>query len=402
MEENPRLRALEMIPVRQGGREMILLRDPEGIMEKPLLISRELAYVLLLMDGTRSLRDIQVEYMRAFGELIYGEKLAEVVSTLDEYYLLINLRYENYLAKLRDAYEKETLRPPAWAGKSYPLKQEELLSFLGELFAPTESRRIPSVNIHGLLSPHIDYIRGKEVYREVYPFLKDKKGCLFVIFGTSHLPLGRLWAISLKDFATPLGRVHVPEELKEIVFSSPLNAYVDEWPHRREHSIELQLPLIQYMLGEDFFILPILAGGMDAFVSGERREGDSEIEELLGLLKACLLKYGRPFIVLSGADFAHIGIEFGDPYPAEGWRLDSSRRRDEMLLGFVERCDAEGFLGLVREEKNCRRICGLSSIYFQLKLMGGMRGEVVAYKQWADGGSSVSFAGAVFYSKKER
>jgi hypothetical protein len=57
---------------------------------------------------------------------------------------------------------------------------------------------------------------------------------------------------------------------------------------------------------------------------------------------------------------------------------------------------------LVREEKNCRRICGLSSIYFQLKLMGGMRGEVVAYKQWADGGSSVSFAGAVFYSKKER
>ncbi|MCX7981329.1 MAG: AmmeMemoRadiSam system protein B [Syntrophales bacterium] len=376
---------------------MILVRDPEGVCEEELLISREVAYVLLLLDGSRSLRDIQVEYMRAFGELIYMERLDELVSYLDERFLLFSPRYEKRREELKGEYEKKTERPPALAGKSYPADPRELMSFLTHLFARSAETKCGSTNIRGILSPHIDYGRGAEVYSTTYPHLRDIAAKLVVVFGTSHRPLKRLWAVSLKDFVSPLGRVLVPRQLKEIINRSSLSRYIDEWPHRLEHSIELQIPLLQFFLNDDFTVFPVLMGGMEDFVTGRRSGNDQEVEDLLASLTSCLEKFGRPYILLSAADLAHIGFQFGDMGPLGANVLEKSRRRDEMLLECIRKCDADGFLELIKEERDSRRICGLAPIYFQLRLLRGSRGEIVSYKQWTDGLSSVSFAGGVFY-----
>ncbi len=402
MEDYPRIRAIEMIPFCQEGKEMVLLRDPEGVMEEQLIVSRELAFVLLMMDGSRSLRDIQVEYMRAFGELIYTERLEEICTRLDERFLLHTPRYERRITELKDDYERRALRPPTLAGKSYPARPEELLEFLKSLFSRTEEGEDALIDLRGVLSPHIDYRRGGEVYAAVYPYLAKEKEKLVVIFGTSHRPLKRMWAVSLKDMESPLGAVKVPPALKEIIWHSPLARYVDEWPHRGEHSIELQLPLLQYFLGSDFSILPILMGNMDDFISGRRKEPDPEVEEVLTALRDCLKRYGRPYILLSAADLAHIGLQFGDLYPLNEVILERSKKRDEMLLERIRGGDARGFLRLIQEEGDSRRICGLAPIYFQLRMLEGWAGEILSYRQWSDGASSVSFAAGIFYDQKER
>ena len=86
------------------------------------------------------------------------------------------------------------------------------------------------------------------------------------------IPQQGLWSISLKDFETPLERVPVGPELKELIRgNSFLSRYIEEWPHRNEHSIELQLPLIQFMVQDDFEILPILTGSMHEFIEGLKR-----------------------------------------------------------------------------------------------------------------------------------
>lgn len=393
----PKLRTVEMMPIRREGKDMILLRDPEGVWEGELLISRELAFILLLMDGSRSLRDIQVEYMRSFGELLYTEKLEEILSNLDERYLLHSSRYENRLTELRSEYEEKQQRPPALAGRSYPADREELLSFLHQMFSQFTAQEGHPADIRGMLSPHIDYQRGARVYANVYQALKGASVKLVVVFGTAHRPLRNLWAVSLKDISTPLGEVAVPRGLKEIISRSHLSRYHDEWPHRLEHSIELQIPLLQYFWGPRIGLLPILMGSMEDFVAGRRSENDPEVEELLSSLKDCLERYGEPYILLSAADLAHIGFQFGDLDPLSPLILERSKRRDEMLLEAVRNVNASGFLGLIREEGDRRRICGLAPIYFQLRLLEGMKGEIISYEQWTDGLSSVSFAGGIFY-----
>jgi AmmeMemoRadiSam system protein B len=398
--ENPKIRWIEALPFSKEGKEMILLRDPEGIAEQPLIVSREGAFVVSLMDGTRSLRDIQAECMRTLGSLVYREELEGIVNILDAHLLLASERFAGFSAELRRGYEAAPLREPFLAGKSYPSNRKDLLAYLDEMFRHPEPVKEPGHNITGILAPHIDYARGREVYQEVYRHLRVLDKPLIVIFGTCHHPTEKIWNISLKDFSTPLDRIPVSPELAHFMRTdSVLRDYVREWPHRNEHSIELQLPLLQFAVHADFEILPILTGSMHEYVEGIKGIDDGEIEDITGSLRVLLEKYGKPYLILSGADLAHIGAQFGDNYELDVTTLARSKGKDMAMLEPVASVDGERFFHVVRQERDKRRICGLAPIFFQLKLLSGNRCEVVSYRQWTDGQSSVSFAGALFYGE---
>jgi len=403
--EQPRVRWVEAIPVTKDGKEMVILRDAEGITEHSLIISKDVLFLLSLMDGTRTLRDIQVEYMRTFGELLYIERIEELVETLDKNYLLVTDRYENYVKELKKEYEQTPVRKPFLAGKSYSANRMELLMFLDEMFKETEGNEEKRITINrlsdikGILAPHIDYERGREIYKKTYPFVRNIKKSLIVIFGTCHRTASRIWSISLKDFETPLDLVPHSRDVAELIRNHALlRNYIDEWPHRCEHSIELQLPLLQFMIQDDFEILPILTGSMQEYITGEKPIDATEISDLIGSLQEVLQKSGKQFLLVSGADLAHIGAQFGDRYPLDFVTLASSKAKDEALLEYIRKVDARGFFESIKDEGDRRRICGLVPIFFQLSLLAYSRSEIVGYKQWTDGASSVSFAGAIFFA----
>jgi AmmeMemoRadiSam system protein B len=132
-------------------------------------------------------------------------------------------------------------------------------------------------------------------------------------------------------------------------------------------------------------------------VSGGNPPGQESLRELADSLKHVLEKYGKPYVVIAGADLAHIGAQFGDRYSLDGRVLQRSKAKDEEMLQKVQQLDKDQFIATIRSERDSRRICGVAPIYFQLMLLEGSRCEVVSYDQWSDGASSVSFAGAVFY-----
>jgi MEMO1 family protein len=395
--KKPKLRWIEAHPYVQDGKEVMLLSDRESIAVHGLVVSREVAFMISLMDGTRSIGDIQTDFMRASGELVHTEKIEELVGALDSYCFLQSEKYLEYHAALKEEYRRLARRPAFLAGKSYAANRMELLSSLDEMFG-ADGECSPSGEITGIVAPHIDYARGVDVYRKTYRFLKGCQKPIVVILGTCHLPTERIVSISCKDFETPIEAVPVAKDLARLVLDDGLLAqYVDEWPHRTEHSIELQLPLLQFMMQDGFEILPILTGSMHEYVEGARSVDDGEIDEVAGRLKVLLEKCGRPFVVLSGADLAHIGAQFGDAEALDKIFLDRSKRCDERLLESVKKVDAKGFFETIREERDSRRICGLTPIYIQLKLLAGSVCDIVGYDQWTDGKSSVSFTGGVFY-----
>jgi AmmeMemoRadiSam system protein B len=398
--ENPRIRYIEAHPFQQEGKEMILLRDAEGVVEDSLVVSKDVVFLISLMDGTRSLRDIQAECMRTLGQIIYIEHLEQFVEAMDKHLLLLNDNFKNHVKGLKEEYEKSPVRKAYLAGRSYHVNRMDLLLFLDEMFKDGGERTLKG-NVAGILAPHIDYERGSEVYRETYPYLKNGNKPLLVILGTCHHATDRIWSISLKSFSTPLEVVPNSAELGGLIKNNAvLKHYIDEWPHRNEHSIELQLPLIQFMLRDGFEILPILTGSMHDYLNGSKDiENDSELRDLIESFRTVLDQWGKPYMIISGADLAHIGMQFGDRYALDAFRLSQSRAKDEQILRCIGDVDADGFFRVIQNERDERRICGLTPIYFQLKLLEGSTCEIVSYKQWTDGKSSVSFAGGLFYGK---
>jgi hypothetical protein len=395
--EKIRMRWVEVLPTVHDGREMFVLRDPEGITNESLVVSREVLLIISLMDGTRSLRDIQEAYMRACGGLLYTDHITSVIEALDTRFLLQNGRYEEHLGTLRAAYDAEPFRTSFLAGRSYPGDEAELRAFMGAMI---KERQKPSGEQHllAMIAPHIDYGRGSEVYSQTYSHFPEKDHTLFVIFGTCHKPAPRMWNISLKDLVTPLGRVRSPGEVGRLVREDRvLRSYVDEWPHRNEHSIELQLPIIQFLSGEkEFEVLSVLTGSLHQYMEDGERPDQGEAADLVGRLKALLMAHAGPCVFLAAADLAHIGAQFGDPAPLDRFVLEESKQKDEALLGAMAEVDGAGFFEAVRKEGDRRRICGLAPIYFLLSMLDPCRGQVVGYQQWTDGASSVSFAGAIF------
>jgi len=99
--EFPKIRWIDAHPFIDEGREMVLLNDAEGIMEGSLIVSKNILFIISLMDGSRSLREIQAEYVRNSGELLYMERLEEIVAAMDQNYLLLSENYRSRLASFK-------------------------------------------------------------------------------------------------------------------------------------------------------------------------------------------------------------------------------------------------------------------------------------------------------------
>ncbi len=396
--ERVKVRWLDVVPTEHDGMEMFLIRDPEGMATDALIVSRDVLFLISLMDGRRTVLDIQEAYTRAAGGvLVPADRIVSVIEAMDAQFLLQNDRYEEQLRLLKDAYMTPSCRTSFLAGKSYPGDETGLRAFMDGMLGQGQA---PAGKDHvkGIIAPHIDYGRGADVYRRAYRFLPTDENTLFVIFGTCHKPAPRMWNIALRDLLTPLGTVKGAGKVgRHVREDALLGAYVDEWPHRNEHSIELQLPIIQSLLGHGRFeVLSILTGSLHEYMEAGRSPGVGEAAELTARLTGILGAHEGPCVVIAGADLAHIGAQFGDPPPLDASTLEGSKQKDGALLATVARADAAGFFESVRGEDDKRRICGLAPIYFLLSMLGPCEGEVVGYDQWTDGASSVSFAGVVF------
>jgi MEMO1 family protein len=398
--DNPRVRWVDVVPTVREGRQVFLIRDPDGLTDQSLIVSRDILFLLSLMDGSRSLADIQAEYSKAAGTPMHTDRIISVVRTMDDHFLLLNSRYQEQIGKLKHEYESLPFRNAFLRGRSYPDNGAELQTFLRRMMGRAPEKD-PSGNIRGMIAPHIDYERGQDVYAPTYRNLRFKEGTLFVIFGTCHKFAPRLWNISLKDLETPLGLMKNAAHLSSLIRQDRLLCgYIDEWPHRNEHSIELQIPILQYLMqAREYQVLPILTGSLHEYITDGLSLEEGETRQLTDSLKGILKAHPGPCVFVAAADLAHIGAQFGDTAPLDGPTLEESRRRDEALLRSMEAGDAIGFFNEVKREGDRRRICGLAPIYFTLAMLNGFQGRLAGYQQWTDGASSVSFTGVVFVDR---
>lgn len=154
-------------------------------------------------------------------------------------------------------------RPAAVAGMFYPESVSSLTRDLARLL--TEARDRPPTRPKAIIAPHAGYVYSGAIAASVYAPLASLRGTVkrVVLLGPTHrVPVRGLALPASSSFATPLGSIEVDREAVTMIGTLP-QVVVSEAAHALEHSLEVQLPFLQAVLG-DFRLLPLAVGEASA------------------------------------------------------------------------------------------------------------------------------------------
>ncbi len=406
-DEYPCLRAVEAFPVDHEGEKFIALRDPAGYTGSVVMLPGHIVEIVALFDGTHSVVDIQAELMRRHGELVPRAQLEELVEGLDEHGFMDSPRFAERRATVDGEFLRSPTRPASHAGGAYAADADKLRRAMDDFFAPPEGPgaiewpAAHGASVRGAIAPHIDFHRGGTAYAWAYRRLAERcDGEVFVIFGTCHAGMRDPFALTRKDYLTPLGAAPVDRDLVEaIARRAGPDCFASELAHRGEHSIEFQAVFLRYLYGgrRDVTIVPVLASfAHEALARGRGPEDDPRVARFLDAVAETIAASRRPVTVIAGADLAHVGPRFGDPDPVSADELRRIEREDREMLEAVQAADARAFFDAVARDGDRRRICGYSPIYATLRVLGATRGHLHRYGQWPDPQGVVSFASVTF------
>lgn len=194
-----------------------------------------------------------------------------------------------------------SIRSPWVAGTFYPSDPNRLMASIKDSFMhKLGPMKIPErgLNIRDSISivcPHAGYMYSGPVAAHGYFHLASEADPeSIIIIGPSHTGIGSPIAIMNKGFwRTPLGKVSIDEELSNAILKEAGFIDVDETAHSREHSIEVQLPFLQYIYGSDFSFVPICMSFQDL-------ESSRELGDAIG--KAC---EGKEVLIIASTDLSH-------------------------------------------------------------------------------------------------
>ncbi len=408
--DRPKLRPLP--PGRRlehQGRAYVALFDPLGAFRDAVLIPIE-GYlgVVRHFDGETPLAEIQARVLRETGRAISAAELRNLVEQLDRAMVLDGPTF----AAFHDDYRRQSVRPAAFAGRSYAGTERALRDQLAQFFshhkgsgmpATVGNGRSPAARLRGVLSPHIDFHRGGPVYTWSYRELIEQSDAdTFVILGVAHQRCRHRFALTRKDFETPLGLAPTDRAyVDRIAEAAGHNLFDDELVHRTEHSIEFQVVFLQYLLGgrRPFTIVPILVGSFhDLMEAGTDPIEAAEVRRFVEALRAAEAAGGKRVAYIGGIDLSHVGPEFGDPVPVDPATLATVRSFDAVMIERAASGDAKGWFGTAAVVGNRWRVCGLAATYTMLHAMGPARGRLLQYDQAVDDRRTccVSFASVAF------
>ncbi len=160
-----------------------------------------------------------------------------------------------------------TIRRPTVAGQFYEGDAEALraqikncfLNELGPKKLPNVNLDIHPRNIVGLICPHAGYMySGPVAASAFYELALDGKPDTVVLMGPNHTGYGSVLSLMREGvWRTPLGDIEINTEMANKITHETSVIDVDELAHRYEHSIEVQLPFLQFLYGNAFKIVPI-------------------------------------------------------------------------------------------------------------------------------------------------
>jgi hypothetical protein len=262
------------------------------------------------------------------------------------------------------------VRRPTQAGAFYEGTPDALKRQIEKCFTDKlgpgklpEVAKTDPTNVIGLICPHAGYMySGPVAAHAYYELAVDGKPDVVVFLGPNHTGLGSGLAVMNEGvWRTPLGDVEVDRETaNEIVHESRI-VDIDDSAHNHEHSIEVQLPFLQYLYGSAFKIVPICFLMQD--LSSAREVGQAVAKVLLD----------KKAVIIASSDMTHYEPQ------------ESAERKDKKALEAIEAMDEVRFQSAI-ETYNITA-CGhgpIAALITAAKVLGGREAKLLCYKTSGD------------------
>jgi len=181
----------------------------------------------------------------------------------------------------------------------------------------------------GLVSPHAGYVYSGGAAAWAYLALAESAiPETAVILGPNHYGLGPAAALSPDDeWATPLGTQKADAEIAESILKASKYCEPDELAHAREHSIEVQLPFLQYVAGDAIRIVPISLAHL------RKEDALALVDDLGGAIAEAVR--GRSAVIIASSDFTH--------YES----ANSAAAKDALAIERILSLDGQGLIEVV-------------------------------------------------------
>lgn len=270
------------------------------------------------------------------------------------------------------------MREPAVAGTFYRRGRDMLREQVAGCFTrPLGPGKVPPAarpgarRIKGAVFPHAGYeYSGPVAAHSAAALAADGFPKTFVIIGPNHHGLGSAIAVGTEAFQTPLGNVDIDRELAKKIIGGGIEE--DAVAHMEEHSIEVQLPFLQFF-GAPFKFVPVCMGDQDigaAVLLGERIASAAK---------------GQDAVVVASTDFTHAGENYGHPPPRGMSAGDYARREDQKAIDRILAMDPAGLVETVR--KNHITMCGFGCVAAMLvatQKLGAKKAALLKYATSSD------------------
>jgi MEMO1 family protein len=266
------------------------------------------------------------------------------------------------------------IRRPAFAGQFYPQTELSLRKMLSGLIEPVAEKQ----DAIGVIMPHAGYVYSGNVAGAVISKVELKK--TVIILGVNHTGQGERFSIMTNgSWATPMGEVKIDSEIAESILKESSILKDDSLAHMYEHSIEVELPFLQY-LEKDIKIVPI------AICEGKLQEYQKLGEDIANGFK----KIGRSGLFMASTDMTH--------YESR----ESAQEKDRLAIDAILCMDEEKLFSMVKAKG--MSMCGLPAVCVLIsacKKLGAKKAGLVKYQTSGDisgdYSSVVGYAGMIIW-----
>ncbi len=269
------------------------------------------------------------------------------------------------------------IRNAVVAGQFYPGSEKNLRTQIEECFLEKRGYgKIPVVqkirgNLKGLVVPHAGFVYSGAIASHAYGRLAEQGFAeTFIILGPNHTGMGSGVSVMTEGaWKTPLGAVSLDETLAQSIATG----IVDQDPsaHTYEHSIEVQLPFLQYLgQGRPFEFVPICMMMQDY----------EAVQEVGAILVKAIQRSKKRIVLVASSDFSHAGFNYRST-PPSGMRVDKyATEQDALAIKDILSLDPQQLIETV--ERHTITMCGSGPVAAMLlvaKKLGGTTAELLKY-----------------------
>lgn len=280
-------------------------------------------------------------------------------------------------------------RKSTYAGQFYEANEFALNKQLTECF---EGKNGPgdlpltkrTKKIQAIIAPHAGYMYSGACAAWAYKELAESTfPDLYIIIGPNHH--SHVNAVSLVGYQTPFGLVRVDKEFATILLDKNSELVADEAAHEEEHSVEVQIPFLQFVTKDKMDglkILPIILGDLD-------------YKKLALDIKETILETKKNVVFIISSDFTHYGRIYHHVPFSENPK-EKIYETDRKAIDFIEKLDADGFMNYVDE--GMMTICGRLPIAVLLKSLKASKVSLEQYYTSADLEENSRYLNSVSYA----